>query len=125
LKFLVTSRPYDDIQNGFRTITDSFPHLHLKGEEENDQIHREIDLVVRMRVRELAKRVALSEDTEQRLEQQLLQMEHRTYLWLHLAIDDIRSTLEDSLRPAEEPIQLIPRSVDEAYEKILSRVPPL
>jgi hypothetical protein len=31
--------------------------------------------------------------------------------------------LGTSLRPADEPIQLIPRSVDEAYEKILSRVP--
>ncbi|KAJ5370025.1 uncharacterized protein N7496_006117 [Penicillium cataractarum] len=104
-------------------VTGSFPHLHLKGEEENDQIHQEIDIVVKMRVRELTERVALSRDTERRLEQQLLQMEYRTYLWLHLAIGDIRSTLGDSLRPAEEPIQLIPRSVDKAYEKILSRVP--
>ncbi|KAJ5982454.1 hypothetical protein N7451_012554 [Penicillium sp. IBT 35674x] len=124
LKFLVTSRPYDDIQNRFRAITDSFPHLHLKGEEENDQIHQEIDLVVKMRVKELAERARLSPDTVQRLEQQLLQMEHRTYLWLHLAIDDIRSTLEDSLRPSEEEIQMIPQSVDEAYENILSRSPP-
>ncbi|KAJ6041392.1 uncharacterized protein N7446_010721 [Penicillium canescens] len=123
LKFLVTSRPYDDIQNSFRAITDSFPHLHLKGEEENDQIHQEIDLVVKMRVKELAEGVALSQDTQQRLEQQLLQMEHRTYLWLHLAIHDIRSTLENSLRPAEESIEVIPQSVDEAYEKLLSRVP--
>ena len=123
LKLLVTSRPYDDIQNSFRAITDAFPHLHLKGEKENDQIHQEIDLVVKMRVKELAEKAALSRDTEQRLEQQLLQMEHRTYLWLHLALDDIQSTLEDSLRPAEESIEVIPQSVDEAYEKILSRVP--
>jgi hypothetical protein len=33
-----------------------------------------------MRVRELAERLALPRDTEQRLEQQLLQIEHRTYL---------------------------------------------
>ncbi|OQD66277.1 hypothetical protein PENDEC_c056G05958 [Penicillium decumbens] len=123
LKFLVTSRPYDDIQNSFRAITDSFPHLHLKGEKENDQINQEIDIVVKMRVKELSERVALSPDTEKRLEQQLLQMEHRTYLWLYLAMDNIQSTFEDSLRPAEEPIQVIPQSVNEAYEKILSRVP--
>ncbi|KAJ5982572.1 hypothetical protein N7451_012672 [Penicillium sp. IBT 35674x] len=74
LKYLVTSRPYDDIQKEFRAITDSFPHLHLKEEEENDQIHQEIDLVVKMRVIELAERAGLSPDTEKRLEQQLLQM---------------------------------------------------
>jgi ankyrin repeat protein len=124
LKFLVTSRPYDHIQSRFRAITSSFSHLHLKGEEENDQIHEEIDHVVKMRVRELAETAPLSQDIQQRLEQSLLQMEHRTYLWLHLAIDDIQYTFENSLRPAEESIRLIPPSVNKAYERILSRVPP-
>ncbi|KAJ6047297.1 uncharacterized protein N7446_007574 [Penicillium canescens] len=123
LKFLVTSRPYAHIQNRFQVITGSFPHLNLKGEEKNDQIHKEIDLVVKMRVKELAETASLSWDIQQRLEQQLLQMEHRTYLWLHLAIDDIQSTFENSLRPAEESIRMIPPSVNKAYEKILSRVP--
>ncbi|CAG8943942.1 unnamed protein product [Penicillium salamii] len=122
LKFLVTSRPYHHIQNRFREIT-GFPYLHLKGEEENDQIHKEIDLVVKMRIKELGKTASLPLDVQQRLEKQLLQMEHRTYLWLHLAIDDIRSTFENSFWPAEESIQMIPPSVDKAYEKILSRVP--
>ncbi|KAJ5475328.1 purine and uridine phosphorylase [Penicillium diatomitis] len=36
---------------------------------------------------------------------------------------DIRATFKNSLRPAEEEIQLILRSVNKAYEKILSRVP--
>jgi ankyrin repeat protein len=122
LKFLVTSRPYDHIQDHFRAITDSFPHVHIKGEEQNDQIRKEIELVLRIRVRELAKTVPLSPELHHRVEQQLLQMEHRTYLWLHLAIDDIRTTFKDSLRPAEDSITLIPLSVNAAYEKILSRV---
>jgi hypothetical protein len=117
LKFLVTSRPYNHIQNRFRAITDSFLRLHLKGEEENDQIRKEIDLVVKIRVRELAETALLSWDIQQRLEDQLLQMEHRTYLWLYLAIDDIQSTFQNSLRPTEVLIQLIPPSVNAAYEK--------
>jgi hypothetical protein len=123
LKFLVTSRPYDYIEDCFRETTDSFPHLHLKGEEDNDQIRREIDLVVRIRVQELAEIALLSNDIQHRLEQQLLQMEHRTYLWLHLAINDIRNTFRHSLRPAEESIRLIPPSVTAAYRKILAGVP--
>lgn len=123
LKFLVTSRPYDHIQNHFRAITNSFPHLHLKGEEDNDQIHREIDIVVKLRVKELATTARLSHDVTQRLEHQLLRMEHRTYLWLHLAMGDIRSTFEDTLRPSEKSICTIPSSVNEAYERILNRVP--
>jgi hypothetical protein len=124
LKFLVTSRPYNHIQDRFRAITDFFPHLHLKWEEEIDQVHRKIDLVVKMRVKELADTASLSWDIQQRPEQQLLQMEHRTYLWLHLAIDDIRPTFENSLRPAQGSIILIPSSVREAYKKILSRQVP-
>ncbi|PWY73552.1 purine and uridine phosphorylase, partial [Aspergillus eucalypticola CBS 122712] len=123
LKFLVTSRPYYHIQNYFRGITETFPHLHLKGEEDNYQIRKEIDIVVKIRVKELSETARLSQDVTQRLEQQLIQMEHRTYLWLHLAMDDIRSTFEDSLRPADESIRMIPPSINEAYERILSRVP--
>ncbi|KAJ5781424.1 uncharacterized protein N7518_009907 [Penicillium psychrosexuale] len=87
LKFLVTSRPYDHIQDHFRAITDSFPHIHIKGKEQNDQIHNKIDLV------------------------------------LHLAINNIRNTFKNSLRPTEDWITLIPPSVNTVYEKILCRVP--
>ncbi|CAG8164665.1 unnamed protein product [Penicillium salamii] len=104
-------------------ITDSFPHIHIKGEEQNDQIHEEIDLVVRIRVKELAETVPLSPELHHRIEQQLLQMEHRTYLWLHLSIDDIPTTFKHNLRPAKSSITLIPPSVDAVYEKILCRVP--
>ncbi|KAJ5787128.1 hypothetical protein N7457_002118 [Penicillium paradoxum] len=123
LKFLVTSRPYEHIQEHFQEITDSFPQLHLKGEDENDQIRNEIGQVVQTRVKELGKTVPLSRDTQQRLQKQLLCMQQRTHLWLHLAIADIQSTFKDSLRPDEESIHMIPPSVNKAYEKILSRIP--
>lgn len=79
LKFLATSRPYDHINDQFLTLTESFPNLRLKGEDENDQIHQEINLVVKVRVKELATAARLSDRTQQRLEKQLLEMEHRTY----------------------------------------------
>ncbi|OJJ42568.1 hypothetical protein ASPZODRAFT_49644, partial [Penicilliopsis zonata CBS 506.65] len=123
LKFLITSRPYHDIKYHFQTVTDSFPHVHLQGEEENDQIHEEINLVVKMRVAELAKALSLSPYIHRRLEQQLLQMQHRTYLWLYLALEDIRTMFQNSLRPDEESIRLIPSSVDNAYRKILANIP--
>ncbi|KAJ9319710.1 hypothetical protein DTO271D3_479 [Paecilomyces variotii] len=123
LKFLVTSRPYDSIKEGFQTVTRFFPHIHLQGEIENNQIRDEINLVVKIRVEELAKTLSLRPEEAEDLEQRLLQMEHRTYLWLYLAMDDIRTTFRNSLRPNKEKIRLIPGSVNEAYEKILSRVP--
>jgi ankyrin repeat protein len=122
LKFIVTSRPYDDIQRGFEQIPPSLPAIRLRGEQENDQIHAEINRVIHVRVSQLANELDLHESISARLEQNLLAMEHRTYLWLHLAIDDIRMTLQDSFRPDEESIESVPSSVEGAYEKILARV---
>jgi ankyrin repeat protein len=122
LKFIVTSRPYDDVQRGFEQIPPYLPAIRLRGEQENDQIHAEINRVIHVRVLQLADELGLRESTSTRLEQNLLAMEHRTYLWLHLAIDDIRMTLRDSFRPDEESIESVPSSVEGAYEKILARV---
>jgi ankyrin repeat protein len=123
LKFLVTSRPYDDIQDHFRPVTDCFPQIHLRGEEENDQIHEEINLVVKVSVAELGQNLGLETGTQQRLEKELCEMKHRTYLWLYLAIDDIKRTLKNSLRPDREPIPPLPKNVPEAFERILDRAP--
>jgi ankyrin repeat protein len=122
LKFIVTSRPYDDIQRRFEQIPPSLPAIRLRGEMENDQIHAEINSVIHVQVLHLAKDLGLHESTSSRLEQTLLAMEHRTYLWLHLAIDDIRMSLRDSFRPDEETIESVPSSVEGAYEKILARI---
>lgn len=122
LKFLITSRPYNDIEDSFRLLIKAFPQIHLRCEDENDRIHEEINIVVKIKVEDLGESLSLKPDTQMRLLNELLQMNHRTYLWLYLAIDDIRNTFENSFRPDEEAIQRIPRSVNEAYEKILGRV---
>ncbi|KAL9094308.1 MAG: hypothetical protein Q9165_003449 [Trypethelium subeluteriae] len=122
LRFLVTSRPYDDIRAEFQKTLDDLPTIRLRGEEENDQIHQEIDLVIRKRVKILAKDLRLDVQTTDRLETQLLKMEHRTYLWLYLAIESIYETFRDSIRPEEASIESLPTTVEDAYEGILSRV---
>ncbi|KAK2594031.1 hypothetical protein QQS21_008250 [Conoideocrella luteorostrata] len=123
LKFLVTSRPYDEIQEGFLRAAQLFPYIHVRGEEENNQIHEEINLVIKAQVNKLGESLQLAPETQERLEQQLLQMKHRTYLWLHLAINDIYTVFGNSLQPEQESIRLIPSSVSDAYAKILDRVP--
>ncbi|OAL36804.1 hypothetical protein AYO20_03859 [Fonsecaea nubica] len=122
LKFLVTSRPYDDIQAVFQKTLVNLPTIRLRGEEENDQIHQEIDLVIKMRVGKLATDLKLDGDTKDQLQTQLLGMEHRTYLWLYLAIESIYQTFRDCMRLEEASIELLPSTVEDAYEKILARV---
>ncbi|CAN9179693.1 unnamed protein product [Alternaria alternata] len=90
----------------------------------NDVIYQEINLVIRARVAELGKNLKLPETTKQELEEKLLRMKHRTYLWLYLAIQGIETVYADSLRPEEESIDSLPSSVEHAYVKILERVRP-
>lgn len=121
LKFLVTSRPYDDIRRGFNAFPDELPLIHLRGEDENDSISKEIDLVIKKRVEDLTVNLNLDKDTRLSIQRKLLSVKHRTYLWLHLAIQDIDQTYQDCLRFDQDSINLIPATVEQAYEKILNR----
>ena len=123
LRFLVTSRPYIDIELDFKEIPSSLPAIRLLGEKENDNIHDEIDLVIRQRVARLSKDLPLDPGTTERLLRKLLSMEHRTYLWLHLAVEDFSKTYRKSLWPEQEPIDSLPSTVEDAYERILTSVP--
>ncbi|KAK5202772.1 hypothetical protein LTR41_011483 [Exophiala xenobiotica] len=122
LKFLVTSRPYDDIQAEFRKKLNDLYMIRLRGEDENDQIHREINLVIRKRLTELTRNLELNHRTVRELEDNLLKMGHRTYLWLYLAIEGIYETYRNCIRPEQASVELLPTTVEDAYDKILSRV---
>ena len=121
-KFLVTSRPYDSVQRWFEQTTSRWPHIRLRGEDENEQIHQEINLVIKKRVHDLGEEFSLSHGSRERLQQQLLHMQHRTYLWLHLAMEDVRETYQNSLYPDKVVIDALPPSVEEAYERLLQKI---
>lgn len=122
LKFLVTSRPYDSVQRWFDETTSRLPHIRLRGEDENDRIHKEINLVVDQRLKSLAIEFRLSKRHLDKLRQRLQNMEHRTYLWLYLAMEEIRTQYRDGPDPEEESIANVPTSVEKAYEQILQRI---
>jgi hypothetical protein len=63
---------------------------------------------------ELGESLRLEPGLHERLEKELLDMKHRTYLWLYLAIGDIESMFKNSLWPDQESMPLIPRKVNEA-----------
>ncbi|KAL9063919.1 MAG: hypothetical protein Q9161_009197 [Pseudevernia consocians] len=119
LKFLVTSRPYYDIENRFSESTE-----HLSGEDETELIRQEIDLVIKDRVPRIASRLKLDIETQNTLQDRLLSTRHRTYLWLHLTLDDLERSLEvHTSKRMERFLDETPRTVDEAYEKILRKSP--
>ncbi|KAF2790688.1 hypothetical protein K505DRAFT_351801 [Melanomma pulvis-pyrius CBS 109.77] len=112
LKFLVTSRPYLDIERQFNQLTGNIPTVRLRGEEESEEISNEINHVIKWSVQKLGSELSLTKEEQSTLQEELLRMTHRTYLWLKLILDVIRN----EIGPTKKRLREI------AYEAILSKV---
>ncbi|PQE18637.1 ankyrin repeat protein [Rutstroemia sp. NJR-2017a BVV2] len=122
VKFLLTSRPYDSITSEFQDLVKTFPYIRIPGEDKSDDIGREVNCVIKHRVNQLAKKTGLSPEIKSHLEQRLLEIPHRTYLWVYLVFDYLESDgFKKTNRGIDLAISTLPESVNGAYEKILSR----
>ena len=122
LKFLVTSRPYLDIERRFTDIILNFSSVRLHGEQESTIISCEIDIVIKWRVSQLGSELKLDDAEELTLEKELLGMTHRTYLWLKLILDIVRNAIRPTSQKLKTIINTLPSTIDKAYEAILSRI---
>ncbi|KAH6687283.1 ankyrin repeat protein [Plectosphaerella plurivora] len=89
------------------------------GEESNADISEEINLVIRQKVQELR----TDQKVRDMLEAKLLATSNRTYLWLHLVWDELQQSRR-SKAALMKKIDLLPSTVEDAYECILSRISP-
>ncbi|KAF2815263.1 FabD/lysophospholipase-like protein, partial [Mytilinidion resinicola] len=122
LRFLVTSRPYHDIERKFALLTNNIPTIRLRGEMESKTISREIDLVIQWKVPILGVELELNDSEQSTLESELLSMTHRTYLWLKLILDVIYNEIGLTKKKLKQITGSLPDTVDKAYEAILSKV---
>ena len=78
LKFLVTSRPYLRIKREFQSLEETQPTIHLSGEsqEEVDKIALEITIAIKERTEELCKRLQLTVEEKQILQDGLAAVNH-------------------------------------------------
>lgn len=121
LKFLITSRPYYEIESKLSRLKDSVNYVRFDGETESDKIAREIDLVIDDKVPKAAS--IFPPDVQIKLTEHLKRIEHRTYLWLYLILDEIESKAYIHCTGLKmlEFIKNLPTSVQKAYEAILHR----
>ena len=66
LKFLVTSRPYQDIHLAFDELTYDFPLIRLAGEEESEAISKEIGTVITAEIEKIGRTSCKRESISQR-----------------------------------------------------------
>lgn len=91
LKLLLTSRPYEQILSKFRCPLGSFPHIRVPGEEESETISQEVNHVIKYQVDRLAREKELQDHVKDRLAELLLKIPHRTYLWVYLVFDYLKT----------------------------------
>lgn len=121
LKFLVTSRPYDYIERQFRKLTNQIPTIRLAGEKESELISREIGVVIKAKVEDIAEELNLSEEVKLSLHKRLSEVPNRTYLWLHLIFDQLKEALGRTKKKLLNVIDKLPKTVEQAYEEMLVR----
>jgi ankyrin repeat protein len=122
LRYFMTSRPYEQIVAKFRGLLKSFPRIHIPGEEESEAINQEVSHVIKYRVERLAKEMRLTDEVKNHLTDRLLRTEHRTYLWVYLVFDNIKTEVfKKTKKGIEEATKSLPKSVNEVYERILAK----
>lgn len=74
------------------------------------------------KVTQLAQINDLRPDIKDYFESQLLEFKHRTYLWVYLLFDYIQGrNIRYTKKGIDRVIKNLPKTVTEAYEKILSK----
>ncbi|KAH7228459.1 uncharacterized protein BKA55DRAFT_545555 [Fusarium redolens] len=92
------------------------------GEEELETISQEVNHVITRRVNQLSMEKHLSPEIKSHLEKRLQETTYRTYLWVYLAFDYLgKEDFKRTPKGVESAIATLPRSINEAYNRILSK----
>jgi ankyrin repeat protein len=122
IKYLMTTRPYEQIVARFQGLFNSFTCIHIPGEEEFEAIGQEVNHVIKHRVGLLAEEMRLTNEVKDHLTNCLIRTEHRTYLWVYLVFDHIETEgFKKTKKGIEEATKSLPRTVNEVYERILAK----
>ncbi len=131
IKFLITSRPNSFIRRvfseNFSQYNQDLASVKLMGENEPEmkEICAEIDLVIDAKVKDFKKErsssYGIDDNADVAVRKQLKNIENRTYLWMALIFPELKKMIEYAEDELLEAVKRIPSTVDEAYERILSK----
>lgn len=121
LKFLTTSRPYDDIELSFQPLLKQATYYRFDADERYKGISHDISLVIDANIESLYP--GFRETDRQKISKLIKARGTNTYLWLTLTLDIIKSNPSrySRRRDVEAFLASLPKEVSGAYDKILSR----
>ena len=121
MKFLITSCRVQSIERKLSRLDQAVASFHAS-EEVQTEIEAEISQFLRREVQSIGRELCLEDSVRLSLEDKLTGTVNRTYLWLHLILDEIRLSIGVSRTSGlHRIIETLPMSVTEAYQKILLR----
>ena len=121
LKFLVTSRHYDDIEGNFEPLLDVSTFVRFDGNDKSHVIAEEINLVIDAKLPKIA--TGFNAEDRESIRKRLKEMDNRTYLWLFLTIDIITGSRSKygKISSIKKLLSNLPPKISDAYERILER----
>ena len=120
-KFLVTSRPYDDLELKFEKLSGVSTYMRFDGDKKSQRIGQEINLVIDAKIPHITG--GFDHEERKHICNRLKAMENRTYLWLFLTIDIIEKSPSNFRRKSdiESLLSNLPANISDAYDRILKR----
>jgi ankyrin repeat domain-containing protein 50 len=115
-KMLVTSRPWEDIEFGFRPTSS----IRLKTEHE-DRINHDINIFIKKQVNSLAQRRGYSAKVQSIIKETLSERASGMFLWVSLIVRDLEGIPTSRV---QSRLDALPRTLYELYERILVKVNP-
>ncbi|PVH98093.1 hypothetical protein DM02DRAFT_673632 [Periconia macrospinosa] len=105
----------------FAKLTNDIPTIGLSGEDESEKIREELEIVLDARVDDIAKRCRLKNELRLVLKERMCEVPNRTYLWLHLTLDEVgsRRSNEKTERGPLKIVATLPNNIEQSYERIL------
>jgi hypothetical protein len=122
LKYLLTSRPYEQIVRKFTGLRKSYPYIHIPGEKESESISREVNYFIRYRIEQLAQIMQLPESVKSRLATRMLAIPNRIYLWAYLVFDYLATEpFKKTPQGINTAIESLPKDIYRLYERMLEK----
>ena len=121
VKFLITSRPYYQIQQLFRDMNTHLPVFYITGETESKSISQDVETFIHIQVSRLD--LDLKERLE--VERKLLQKQNQdqTFLWAFLLTEQLHAEPPSTHKKMLAAIDQLPPTILEAYDTILRNCP--
>jgi ankyrin repeat protein len=126
LKFLVTGRPYTEIDRQFRRNCSDLALIDMEDDRLSDQVGKEINLVIDDKVPRIFNSFRHPPNTRTQTEivKKLKGNNNRTYLWLKLMLDAINATTLPGDHQWAAFVKQMPTGLFDVYANILNKIDP-